>query len=89
MLELSDPVWAGRGLSPRNRLPARCFGDTKTDEWPTLTSALLPRVAGDNDLVKRLLWNGLVAGIGALAAIAANRVAATVWRRVFDEDPPD
>ena len=28
-------------------------------------------------------------GIGALATIAANRVAATIWSRVFDEDPPD
>jgi hypothetical protein len=46
-------------------------------------------VAADSSLVKRLIWNGLVAGIGALAAIAANRAAAMVWRRVFDEDPPD
>jgi hypothetical protein len=44
---------------------------------------------GDNDLAKRLIWSGLIAGIGALAAIAANRVAAMIWRRVFDEDPPD
>jgi hypothetical protein len=43
----------------------------------------------ENPVVKRLMWSGLVAGIGALAAIAANRVAATVWRRVFDEDPPE
>jgi hypothetical protein len=35
------------------------------------------------------MWNGLVAGIGALAAIAANRMAAVVWRRAFHEDPPD
>ena len=40
-------------------------------------------------MAKRLMWSGLVAGIGALAAIAANRLAATVWRRVFDEDPPE
>ena len=43
----------------------------------------------ENALVKRLMWSGLVAGIGALAAVAANRVAASVWRRVFGEDPPD
>jgi hypothetical protein len=43
----------------------------------------------ENDVMKRLMWSGLVAGLGAVAAIAANRVAATVWRRVFDEDPPD
>jgi hypothetical protein len=40
-------------------------------------------------LVKRLMWSGLVAGLGALAAVAANRVAASVWRRMFGEDPPD
>jgi hypothetical protein len=44
---------------------------------------------GDNDLAKRLMWSGLIAGIGALATIAANRVAASIWRRLFDEDPPD
>jgi hypothetical protein len=43
----------------------------------------------ENALVKRLMWSGLVAGIGALAAVAANRVAASVWRRLFGEDPPD
>jgi hypothetical protein len=39
--------------------------------------------------MKRLIWSGLLAGIGALASIAANRAAVTVWRRLFDEDPPD
>jgi hypothetical protein len=43
----------------------------------------------ENALVKRLMWSGLVAGVGALAAVAANRVAAGIWRRVFGEEPPD
>ena len=43
----------------------------------------------ENALVKRLAWSGLVAGLGALATIAANRVAVKVWRRMFDEDPPE
>jgi hypothetical protein len=42
-----------------------------------------------NEMMKRLLWSGLVAGTGAIAAIAANRVASTIWRRIFGEDPPD
>jgi hypothetical protein len=58
------------------------------DEWPTHPFALL-RPVGDNDLHKRLMWSGLIAGIGALATIVANRVATSIWRRVFDEDPPD
>jgi hypothetical protein len=35
------------------------------------------------------MWSGLVAGLGAVATIAASKVAASVWRRVFGEDPPE
>jgi hypothetical protein len=42
-----------------------------------------------NDMLKRLLWSGLIAGFGAVASIAANRAAAIVWRRLFDEEPPE
>lgn len=42
-----------------------------------------------NDLVKRLAWSGLLAGIGALSTIVANRIAAAIWVRVFNEDPPE
>jgi hypothetical protein len=43
----------------------------------------------DNDMVKRLMWSGLLASLGALANILVNRAAGTVWRRVFDEEPPE
>ena len=43
----------------------------------------------DNDMVKRLAWSGLVAGVGALASIATTRVAAVLYRRMFGEDPPE
>ncbi len=43
----------------------------------------------DNELVKRLAWSGMLAAVGALASIAAARVAAMIYRRIFDEDPPD
>ena len=43
----------------------------------------------DNEMVKRLAWAGLVAGMGALASIVTTRVAAVVYRRVFGEDPPE
>jgi hypothetical protein len=42
-----------------------------------------------NDLTKRLIWSGLLAGVGALSTIVANRVATVIWVRVFHEDPPD
>jgi hypothetical protein len=43
----------------------------------------------DNEIVRRIVWSGLLAATGALASILAARVAAVVYRRVFDEDPPD
>ncbi len=43
----------------------------------------------ENELVKRLVWSGILAGIGALSTIAANKVATALWVRLFDEDPPD
>jgi hypothetical protein len=43
----------------------------------------------DNDIVKRLIWTGLLAATGALASVAATRVSAVIWRRVFQEDPPE
>ena len=43
----------------------------------------------DNDLIKKLAWTGIVAGMGALASVAAARMAAVVYRRIFDEDPPE
>jgi hypothetical protein len=43
----------------------------------------------DNEIVKRLAWSGLLAASSALASIAASRLAAIVWRRVFEEDPPE
>jgi hypothetical protein len=42
-----------------------------------------------NDLTKRLLWSGLLAGVGALTTIVANRLATAIWIRLFDEDPPE
>jgi hypothetical protein len=43
----------------------------------------------DNDVVKRLLWSALLAGLGALASVLTTRAAGVIWRRLFDEDPPE
>lgn len=42
-----------------------------------------------NDMVKRLAWSGLLAGIGALTTVVANKIATAIWVKIFDEDPPD
>ena len=62
--------------------------DSRPRPWrrppPLLESPLM-----GNDMTKRLMWSGLLAGVGALMTILANRVAAEIWVRVFKEDPPD
>jgi hypothetical protein len=42
----------------------------------------------ENDILRRLLWAGLLAASGALASVAANRLAVAIWERVFGEEPP-
>ena len=42
-----------------------------------------------NDLSKRLMWSGLLAGVGALSTIVATRIATAIWIKIFDEDPPE
>ncbi len=43
----------------------------------------------DNEIVKRLAWSGVLAASSALASIAATRLAGFIWKRVFNEDPPE
>jgi hypothetical protein len=43
----------------------------------------------DNEIVRRLIWSGLLAATGALASVIAARVASVIYRRIFEEDPPD
>jgi hypothetical protein len=43
----------------------------------------------ESPLLKRLLWSGLLAGTGALATLLASRVSTVIWKRVFDEEPPE
>jgi hypothetical protein len=42
-----------------------------------------------NEIVKRLMWSGLLAGLGAVASIATTRAAHLIWVRAFGEDPPE
>jgi hypothetical protein len=43
----------------------------------------------ENELMKRVIWSGLLTAVGALASLITQRVAAQLWRRVFDEEPPE
>jgi len=43
----------------------------------------------ENDIVRRLLWSGLLAATGALASLVAHRASAALWHRLFREEPPD
>jgi hypothetical protein len=43
----------------------------------------------ENELVKKLMWVGLQAGLGALSGLIVQRVAVLVWWRAFGEEPPE
>jgi hypothetical protein len=47
----------------------------------------LPAV--QNDMVKRIMYSALLTGFSALASLVASRAAATAWRRLFGEEPPE
>jgi hypothetical protein len=42
----------------------------------------------DNEVVKRLMYSGLLAALGALASIATAKTAEAIWVRAFGEEPP-
>jgi hypothetical protein len=42
----------------------------------------------DTDMLRNLIWAGLLAASGALATMLAHRISSAIWVRVFDEDPP-
>lgn len=43
----------------------------------------------DNEIVKRLMYSGLLAGLGALASVATAKAAQIIWMRAFGEEPPE
>jgi hypothetical protein len=43
----------------------------------------------DNEMVKRLMWAGLLAGLGSLSTIVTSKLANLIWQRAFGEDPPE
>jgi hypothetical protein len=43
---------------------------------------------GAPDMVKKLMWAGVVSGSMAVGTMAARRASAEIWRGIFREDPP-
>jgi hypothetical protein len=39
-------------------------------------------------MLRKILWSGLYAGLGAAATMGARRVASSVWRLATGEEPP-
>jgi hypothetical protein len=47
-----------------------------------------PGVGNESAMLRKLLWTGLYAGLGAAATIAARRLASRIYRIVTGEEPP-
>jgi hypothetical protein len=40
-------------------------------------------------MLRKLLWTGLYAALGAAATIGARRTATSIWRLATGEEPPN
>jgi hypothetical protein len=39
-------------------------------------------------MLRKALWTGLYAGVGAASTVAARRLSSKIWRIATGEDPP-
>jgi hypothetical protein len=39
-------------------------------------------------MLRKMIWSGLYAGVGAASTLAARRVATKIWRVATGEEPP-
>ena len=39
-------------------------------------------------MLRKMMWSGLYAGLGAAATMVARRAASGIWRVATGEDPP-
>jgi hypothetical protein len=46
------------------------------------------RTGYEGGMLRKLLWTGLYAGIGAGATVLARRISSRVWRVATGEEPP-
>ena len=53
-----------------------------------LAGLRLPVLGNPVQMLRKLLWTGLYAAIGAVATILSRRVASNIWRVATGEKPP-
>jgi hypothetical protein len=53
-----------------------------------LTFSGRPPRQGRRHMLRKILWSGLYAGIGAAATMGARRAASSIWRLATGEEPP-
>jgi hypothetical protein len=39
-------------------------------------------------MLRKMMWTGLYAGLGAASAMASRRLASKIWRMTTGEEPP-
>ncbi len=49
----------------------------------------MPGTEQENEMFRRLVWTGLTVTTSALAALLARRASAAIWKRAFNEEPPE
>lgn len=47
-----------------------------------------PAIGNSLFMLRKLMWTGLYAGLGAVATMGARRAASSIWRIATGEQPP-
>ncbi len=47
------------------------------------------REIAKNDVVRKVMWTGLLAVTSAVATVTARKASQLIWMRVFAEEPPE
>jgi len=63
-------------------------GGDRTNIARPLAGLRLPVLGNPVHMLRKLLWTGLYAAIGAVATILSRRVASSIWRVATGEKPP-
>src|SRR5215217_2453415 len=86
------PRGVGRTGSARRRGGGRRRPDRRDPRWappPRVAPGLPDRRRGNLvSMLRKLLWTGLYAVIGAAATIVSRRLASGIWRVATGERPP-
>jgi len=80
--------WSSEACSLRQEVPRRSTIGSPGFQKAGWVQRFVQIVAREDMMLRKVLWTGLYAGLGAVATVAARRTASKIWRVGTGEEPP-